>query len=139
MAIESRMVAMTTTTISSIRVKPWGRRAACCKCMVPLDNYSTALGPADTPAHRVRGQIHAQRPALDVAAAASALDLVGLVDEERRPDAVGGYEGAAGRVGLQADGLRVGVGRIGAESRGRLARRQEHLVEGAAGHGREHV
>src|SRR5215469_8769947 len=136
MASDSRMVAITTTTMSSIRVKPRDERSAGCDVMVPL--RSTALDPADATADGVRWQVEAECPALDGGIAVR-VDPVGLEDQELGAGLVGGDEGAAGRIALNTNRILVVVFRKGAQTRGGFALRQEHRVERRTGHGREHV
>src|SRR5438067_1850013 len=115
MAMANRMVAMATTTMSSIRVKPpAGReRAAGRNCMVPLGRALAQFDPRQTATRGVRRQVQSEGAAEDVAAvgAHAALDLVGLVHEKARAGGVAGDERAAGRVRQNGDGIRVRVPR----------------------------
>src|SRR3977135_886593 len=130
----NRMVAMATTIMSSIRLKPpRGReaRATVRNCMVPLCQVLAQFDPGQTAARGIRRQVQSQRAAEDVVAASAALDLVGFEHEEARAGGVAGDERAAGRVRLHGDGMCVRVLRIAVDRRvGGLARGQEHLVEG---------
>src|SRR5882762_6460437 len=134
----NRMVAMATTIMSSIRLKPpRGRdeRVAVRNCMVPLCRVLAQFDPGQTAARGIRRQVQSQRAAEDVVAvdAGAALDLVGFEHEEARAGGVAGDERAAGRVRLHGDGMRVRVLRIAVDRRvGGLARGQEHLVEGCS-------
>src|ERR1700730_3494250 len=96
-AMANRMLAMVTTTMSSIRLKPPARRderAAVRNCMVPLCRVLAPFDPGQTTAGGVRRQVQSQRAAEDVVAvrARAGLDLVGFVHEELRASGVEGDE-----------------------------------------------
>src|SRR2546430_12002491 len=121
MAMANRMVAMATTTMSSIRVKPTAgpdERAALRNCMLPLGRALAQFDPRQTATRGVRRQVQSEGAAEDVAAvgAHAALDLVGLVHEKARAGGVAVDERAAGRVRLNGDGIRVRVPRVGVRS-----------------------